>query len=238
MSVVVVMLDSVEDIRRFAGPVLYATEWALTIVFTIEYGVRLWCVDRPARYARSFFGIVDLLCILPTYLGIFVAGTQSLIVIRSLRLLRVFRVLRLVQLTTESALLMNAIRASRGKITVFLGAVIVLTVIVGAIMYLIEGPAHGYTSIPRGMYWAIVTMTTVGYGDIHPETSLGQFFAAGLMIMGYGIIAVPTGIVTAELAEASRQFRSQRGCASCGAHPHDADAVHCKYCGGALDAMA
>ena len=233
VSVVAVMLESVAGIRRQYGDELRAVEWALTAAFTIEYVLRLVAVDHPWRYARSFFGLVDLLAIVPTYLGLVVPEAHSLMVIRAIRLLRVFRVLKLGRFLGEAQLLATALRASRRKITVFLGGIVTVVVIVGALMYLIEGEANGFTSIPTSMYWAVVTMTTVGYGDIAPRTTLGQFLAALLMILGYGIIAVPTGIVTVELAQAGRAV-SRQACPACGVDGHDPDAAHCKYCGARL----
>ena len=233
VSVVAVMLESVAGIRRQYGDELRAVEWALTAAFTIEYVLRLVAVDHPWRYARSFFGLVDLLAIVPTYLGLVVPEAHSLMVIRAIRLLRVFRVLKLGRFLGEAQLLATALRASRRKITVFLGGIVTVVVIVGALMYLIEGEANGFTSIPTSMYWAVVTMTTVGYGDIAPRTTLGQFLAALLMILGYGIIAVPTGIVTVELAQAGRAV-SRQACPACGVDGHDPDAAHCKYCGAHL----
>ena len=233
VSVVAVMLESVAGIRRQYGDELRALEWALTAAFTIEYVLRLVAVDHPWRYARSFFGLVDLLAIVPTYLGLVVPEAHSLMVIRAIRLLRVFRVLKLGRFLGEAQLLATALRASRRKITVFLGGIVTVVVIVGALMYVIEGEANGFTSIPTSMYWAVVTMTTVGYGDIAPRTTLGQFLAALLMILGYGIIAVPTGIVTVELAQAGRAV-SRQACPACGVDGHDPDAAHCKYCGAHL----
>ncbi|HSF04241.1 MAG TPA: ion transporter [Methylomirabilota bacterium] len=230
VSILAVMLESVAAIRHEHGPALRAVEWTITIAFTIEYVLRLVAVDRPWRYARSFFGVVDLLAIGPSYLALVVPEAQSLMVIRSLRLLRVFRILKLAQFLGEAQLLTQALRASRRKITVFLGSIVTIVVIVGTLMYVIEGEAHGFTSIPTSMYWAIVTMTTVGYGDIAPKTPLGQLLAALLMILGYGIIAVPTGIVTVELAHAGRAV-SRQACPACGVEGHDVDATHCKYCG-------
>lgn len=232
-SVLAVVLESVPDVRRDHGPALRAVEWTLTIAFTVEYGLRLLAVERPWRYATSFFGVVDLLSIVPTYLALVVPETQSLMVIRAIRLLRVFRILKAAQFVSEARLLTTALRASRRKITVFLGGIVTIVIIVGALMYVIEGEEHGFTSIPTSMYWAIVTMTTVGYGDIAPRTALGQFVAALLMILGYGIIAVPTGIVTVELAHAGRPV-SRQACPACGAEGHDVDAAHCKYCGARL----
>jgi voltage-gated potassium channel len=188
---------------------------------------------QPVRYARSFFGLVDLLSILPTYVSVLVPGAQALLVIRTLRILRVFRVLKLANYVRESETLMRALYASRRKISVFVFAVFTLVVLFGSLMYLIEGPEHGFTSIPRGVYWAVVTLTTVGYGDIAPETSLGQTIAAVIMVMGYGIIAVPTGIITAEPTQGSRAL-SRLVCSKCVDAQHDFDAVHCKRCGARL----
>lgn len=233
VSVVAVMLESVADIRREYGGGLRAVEWILTVLFTLEYGLRLLAVDHPWRYARSFLGLVDLLAVVPTYLALVVPEVHALMVIRAIRLLRVFRILKLSRFLGEAQLLLTALRASQRKITVFLGAIVTVVVIVGTLMYVIEGEAHGFTSIPTSMYWAVVTMTTVGYGDIAPRTALGQLLAALLMILGYGIIAVPTGIVSVELAHASRTVSGQ-ACPACGAEGHDADATHCKYCGAGL----
>lgn len=238
LSVIVVLLESVPVLRLRYGEALRAAEWIFTGLFTLEYVLRLIAVREPLRYARSFFGVVDLMAIVPTYVSILVPGAHSLLVVRVLRLLRVFRVLKLGGFLGQAELLMSALRASRQKITVFLGAVLTIVVITGAIMYLIEGEANGFDSIPRGMYWAIVTLTTVGFGDITPKTVPGQFVASILMILGYGVIAVPTGIVSVELAEASRLAAQAavnvQACPSCGAEGHDHDAIHCKYCGTAL----
>ena len=232
-SVIAVMLESVAGIRREYGGVLRAVEWALTVVFTIEYALRLVAVDRPWHYARSFFGLVDLLAVVPTYLALILPEAQSLMVIRAIRLLRVFRVLKLAHFLDEAQQLVLALRASRRKITVFLGGVVTIVVIMGALMYLVEGEEHGFTSIPTSMYWAVVTMTTVGYGDVAPRTALGQFLASVLMILGYAIIAIPTGIVSVELAKTGRAV-SRQACPACGAEGHDVDATHCKYCGAHL----
>jgi voltage-gated potassium channel len=230
-SVVTVLLDSVASIRAEHGPVLRALEWGFTILFTVEYVLRLACVGRPLSYATSFFGIVDLLAIVPTYLSVFFAGAQSLLVIRALRLLRIFRVMKLAHFVGEASMLRAALQASVRKIVVFLGTVATIVLIVGSLMYLVEGEASGFTSIPQGMYWAIVTLTTVGYGDIAPQTVVGKVLASVVMILGYGIIAVPTGIVTVELAQARRGPVSTEACRSCGAGGHDPDADFCKYCG-------
>jgi voltage-gated potassium channel len=233
-SVVTVLLDSVASIRAQYGTLLRALEWTFTILFTVEYVLRLATVGRPLRYALSFFGLVDLLAIVPTYLSVFIAGAQSLIVIRALRLLRIFRVLKLAHFLGEARMLGAALQASLRKITVFLGTVLTIVLIVGALMYLIEGEPSGFDSIPQSMYWAIVTLTTVGYGDIAPQTVVGKLLASVVMILGYGIIAVPTGIVTVELAQARRTPISTEACPDCGAGGHDADADYCKFCGARL----
>jgi voltage-gated potassium channel len=233
LSVVAVMLETVGPVRARFGRALYLAEWFFTILFTIEYLLRLACVRHPLRYARSFFGIVDLLAVLPTYLSLLIVGAQSLLVIRVIRLLRIFRIFKLTRYLGEARTLTVALRASRHKIVVFLGGVLSVVVIVGALMYLIEGPESGFTSIPRGVYWAVVTMTTVGYGDIAPESVVGQALAAFIMILGYAIIAVPTGIVSAELVEAAHKKGdvTTQACPACGGEGHDHDAVHCKHCG-------
>ncbi len=230
-SVVAVTLESVADIQLRHGPLLYKVEWFFTLLFTVEYVLRLISVERPLRYMVSFFGVVDLLAILPTYVSLFFTGAQSLIVIRALRLLRIFRVLKLAHFVGEARLLRVALRASVRKIIVFLGTVLTLVLIIGAMMYLIEGGEHGFTSIPKSIYWAIVTLTTVGYGDIAPQTVLGRLLASTVMITGYAIIAVPTGIVTVELAQATQKQISTQSCRHCIAEGHDIDAVYCKYCG-------
>ncbi|HEX6623287.1 MAG TPA: ion transporter [Pyrinomonadaceae bacterium] len=234
LSVLAVMLESVGGVRRRYGAQLHAAEWAFTILFTIEYALRLLSVRRPLRYASSFFGVVDLLAIVPTYLSLLVPGSHYLLIIRILRLLRVFRVLKLAEHLTEADVLMRALRASRRKISVFLLTVLTLVVIIGTLLYVIEGEANGFTSIPVGIYWAVVTLTTVGYGDISPKTPVGQTLAALVMIIGYGIIAVPTGIVTVEIAQAARKPVSTQACPACSSQGHDVDAVHCKYCGAKL----
>ncbi|HXV27803.1 MAG TPA: ion transporter [bacterium] len=233
-SVLVVVIETVNGVHTKYGDFLWRVEWGFTALFTVEYILRLLCVADPKRYARSFFGIVDLLAVLPTYLSLFVGGTQSFLVIRAVRLLRIFRVLKLARFSTETEILAQAIRASRRKIIVFVGAVITIVVIMGAAMYLIEGPARGFADIPSGMYWAIVTMTTVGYGDIVPHTVLGKIIASVIMIMGYGLIAVPTGIVSVELAHATKLSVSTETCPHCQKEGHDVDALFCRFCGGKL----
>ena len=235
LSVITVMLDSVSAIRAKHGDLLYAVEWFFTILFTIEYILRLICIGKPIRYAVSFFGIVDLLAILPTYLSLLFFGSRYLLVVRVLRVLRIFRVLKLGHHTKEAAVLRTALYASRRKILVFLSVVLTLVVIIGSLIYVIEKEENGFTSIPRSVYWAIVTLTTVGYGDISPETGLGQFLAAIVMILGYSIIAVPTGIVTVELSRVHAQQASCQACPNCSAEGHDRDAVYCKFCGTKLN---
>ncbi len=230
-SVLAVMLDSVGWIHERFGGLLYAVEWLFTVLFTIEYVLRLWSIEHPLLYARSFYGLVDLLGILPTYLSLALAGTQYLLVIRVLRVLRVFRVLRMVRYMGEAQILADALRASRRKITVFVAGVLALVIIFGSFMYLIEGPEHGFTSIPKSIYWAVITLTTVGYGDLVPLTPLGQAMATVVMIMGYGIIAIPTGIVTMELSEASRRAANTRVCRHCAAEGHVPEAIYCWRCG-------
>jgi voltage-gated potassium channel len=235
LSVLTVMLDSVESIRDEYHGQLWAAEWVFTILFTIEYVLRLICVRRPHRYAASFFGVVDLLAVVPTYLSVLLPGAEQFLIIRALRLLRVFRVFKLGRYLKEARVLRRAVWASRAKVTVFLASVLIVVLIVGAAMHLIEGEDAGFTSIPQSMYWAIVTMTTVGYGDIAPETPVGQILAAVLMILGYSFIIVPTGIVSAELARAGMRPVSTQACPVCSLDGHDADAKHCKFCGAELN---
>ena len=233
-SVAAVMLDSMGAVRSLYGSLLYGIEWFFTLIFTAEYLLRLLCVGRPLKYATSFYGLVDLLAIIPTYLSLVLPGSQYLLVIRILRILRIFRILKLVPYLGEARLLIKALRASGHKIAVFLYTVLTLVVIFGSLMYVIEGGVHGFTSIPRSIYWAIVTLTTVGYGDISPQTGLGQALASMVMILGYGIIAVPTGIVTVEMTQAFGRKVSTQACPECSAEGHDVDARHCKFCGAVL----
>jgi voltage-gated potassium channel len=231
VSVLAVMLESVAFIRADYGPLLRAVEWGFTALFTVEFLLRLYAVRKPHLYVLSFYGLVDLLALAPTYLSVLLPGAHSLLVVRVLRLLRIFRVLKLVNFLGEAHVLLTALRSSRRKITVFLGAVLSTVVIMGSLMYLVEGEKNGFDSIPRGMYWAVVTMTTVGFGDITPKTVLGQFIASVLMILGYGVLAVPTGIVSVELANAHRHTLNPEACPGCGTEGHDADAAFCKHCG-------
>ena len=199
ISIALVMIDSIPSVNRQYGTELRIAEWCITLIFSLEYLLRLWVVQKPVNYAFSFFGIIDLLAVIPSYLTLLIAGTHSLIVLRALRLLRVFRILKLTRYTSASKFIMQALIASRNKISVFLFSVLILVTILGTIMYMLEGEANsGFTSIPRSIYWAIVTLTTVGYGDISPVTPAGQFLAGCVMILGYSIIAVPTGIITVE----------------------------------------
>jgi len=235
LSVVAVMLESVGTIKAQHGELLYIIEWVFTILFTVEYVARIIIIEKPWKYITSFFGLIDLLSIIPTYLGLILVGAHSLLVIRSIRLLRVFRVLKMMRFLGEASYLTGALRASRAKITVFIGAVFVAVVILGTLMYMIEGPEHGFTSIPRSIYWAVVTLTTVGYGDIAPGTVIGQGLATLIMILGYGMIAVPTGIVSAEMSHQRAVDKlATLSCVSCNRTDHDADAKFCKHCGGKI----
>jgi voltage-gated potassium channel len=235
-SVTVVMIDStLEPESRYRG-LLGAIEWVFTGLFTIEYIARLICVERPRRYALSFFGIVDLISVLPTYLAVLVPELHALIDVRVLRMLRVFRILKLAKYLAEYQLLGAALRDSRRKIAVFLSAVVMIVVTLGTVMYVIEGPANGFTSIPVSIYWAVSTMTTVGFGDIVPQTSGGRAIATLMMLMGWGVLAVPTGIVTAEMTNQRLRATTARECAQCGTADHAADANFCRACGARLGA--
>jgi len=245
LSILAVVLDSVPGLHQAYGDTLNVVEWGFTILFSIEYLARLFCVQRPWRYAGGFFGVIDLLAVLPTYFSLLVPGSELLLDIRILRLLRVFRIFKLTLYIEEYTRLGEALAASRRKIMVFLSVVLMAILILGTLMYVVEGPKNGYTSIPVAMYWATVTMTTVGYGDITPHTHLGKAIASFMMLLGWGILAVPTGIVTAEIA-ASRNDRrrgaarvlSTRQCAGCGSGGHDPAARFCKDCGVALPVPA
>ena len=233
-SILIVILESVPEIRARCGAALDVIEWGFTAVFTVEYAMRLYCVRRRMGYALSFFGIVDLLAIMPTYLALFIDGAETLLVIRVLRMLRVFRVFKLARYLGEANVLKTALLASGPKITVFLATVVSIVVILGAAMYLLETGTVGFESIPASMYWAVVTMTTVGYGDIVPHTPAGRFLAAILMIMGYAIIAVPTGIVSAELVQQARPTTHPRVCPQCMVQNHAPSARFCNACGAKL----
>ena len=233
ISVAVVMMESVEPFRAAHPVLLDNLEWTFTILFTLEYIARLFCVRDPWRYVFSFFGAIDLLAFLPNYIDLVIPSGNYFFMIRVLRLLRVFRILKLTHYLKESQTLVTALRASRPKITVFLFAVVVIVLVVGTLMYLIEGDENGFDSIPHGVYWAIVTLTTVGYGDITPHTVLGRILASFIMIMGYGIIAVPTGIFSVELHQAA-QRKGARACANCQTLETDRDARFCRKCGQSL----
>jgi len=233
LSVVAVLVDSVEPVARRHGALLDALEWVFTVLFTIEYLARISCVERPMRYVRSFYGLVDLVAVLPTYLAFFFPETAAFIDVRILRLLRVLRIFKLTAYLTELNLLREALAASRRKIFVFLSVVVMIVLIIGTLMYVIEGPKHGFTSIPFAIYWAMSTISTVGYGDVVPRTDLGRALASFMMLIGWGILAVPTGIVTAEMT--AQHFRSRLRladrCRACNAGEHEDDAVFCRICG-------
>jgi voltage-gated potassium channel len=233
-SVLVVMLDSVVTIRESHGELLYILEWTFTIIFSVEYFIRLICVGRPLSYAKSFFGVIDLLAIVPTYISLVIPASRYLTVIRLLRVLRVFRVFKFVQFVNEAQQLKSALKASQRKIFVFFFTVVSLVVVFGSLMYVIEGEENGFTSIPTSIYWGIVTLTTVGYGDIAPQTGLGKALASIIMILGYSIIAVPTGIVTVALSRESNRPITTQSCPQCSLEGHDQDATFCKYCGARL----
>ncbi|MCR9098528.1 MAG: ion transporter [bacterium] len=236
-SVLTVMLESIEPLQRQYAAFFTVVEWMFTVFFTIEYLLRLYCVLRPMRYATSFFGIIDLLAILPSYLALFLPTAQYFLIIRAFRLIRIFRIFKMAHFINEGDIIIQALRASRAKITVFLTFVSLLVIIIGAVMYLIEGGSNeGFSSIPRGVYWSVVTLTTVGYGDITPRTELGQLISAVVMILGYAIIAVPTGIVSAEFVKEYKSGKANtQACRYCGQEGHDHDAIHCKYCGEKLN---
>jgi len=231
LSILVIMLESVAGFRRTYGQILQYLEWFFTILFTIEYILRMIAVSRPISYVTSFYGIIDLISIIPTYLSLIFNGSQALLVIRSLRLLRIFRILKLSHYMGAANVLTAALKASRIKISVFLFSVVIMVTIIGSVMYLVEGEKNGFTSIPISIYWAIVTLTTVGYDDISPKTPLGQALSSLVMILGFGIIAIPTGIVSVELATASISKTPTNTCPHCLTEGHDQDALYCKYCG-------
>jgi len=233
LSVIIVLLDSVQFYNNKYGDILYMMEWIFTILFTIEYFLRIYCIKRPFLYTKSFFGIIDLLSILPTYISIILPASRYLSVIRILRVLRIFRILKLILYIGEANLLLDALISSRRKITVFLFFIFTMVTIIGSIMYLIEGEANGFTSIPRSIYWAIVTITTVGYGDISPQTELGRIFASFTMILGYATLAVPTGIISAEYSTMKQKFNNII-CPDCANEDHEDDAKCCKICGSML----
>ena len=228
-SIVLVMLSSVKEIEINHHSFLITSEWILTIFFTIEYFLRLFITPKPVTYAKSFYGVIDLLSIIPTYLALFITGGHAFMVLRSLRLLRMFRIFKLSRYVHGASVISKALKSSLPKISVFLFGVVMIVIIVGSFMYIIEGEENGFTSIPRSIYWAIVTLTTVGYGDISPQTDFGQFVSSLVMIIGYSIIAVPTGIITSEVHMANK--KSTQVCSNCMCEEHDSDAVFCKQCG-------
>lgn len=233
ISLITIMLESVPDFHDQHGEILHVLEWILTVIFTLEYFLRIWVTEKPRAYVLSFFGIIDFLAVIPTYISLFVAGSHFLLVIRAIRLLRVFRILKLARYIKGAQLIGAGLNASKEKIFVFLTAVVTTVVIMGTVMYMIEGGENGFDSIPRSIYWAIVTLTTVGYGDIAPGTTLGQFVAAFIMILGYSIIAVPTGIVGAEMSKAMKD--EGRACNRCGETSHYDSARFCHKCGERMD---
>lgn len=235
ISILAVMLESIAEINDQYHNILEATEWTVTVFFTVEYALRLYSVRKPLKYALSFYGIIDLLALLPSYLVFFFSGSQSFMVIRALRLLRVFRIFKLGNFMTQGNIILESVRQSRNKIAVFLYFIIILVLIIGSFMYVIEGDVNeGFDSIPSSIYWAIVTITTVGYGDITPITKAGKLMSAAVMILGYAVIAVPTGIVSASLINSGKKLNGQ-ACPNCSKEGHDDDAVYCKYCGEVLN---
>ncbi|MDC6363120.1 ion transporter [Muricauda sp. SP22] len=242
LSVILVMLETVKEIDERYHQILLALEWCVTIFFSLEYIARIVSIKKPWKYIFSFYGIIDFVSTIPLYLSYILAGSQVLLAVRAFRLLRIFRILKLVKFIGEASQLQSALKASRTKIAVFIYVVLILSVILGTLMYLVEGDDSGFTSIPRSIYWTIVTLTTVGFGDITPQTSLGQFLATIIMILGYGIIAVPTGIVTAEFSRNKKEIEGAKkmvhlntqACPSCSAEGHRDDATHCYNCGHTL----
>jgi len=234
-SVATVMLESVNPIRIEHGQTLNIIEWVLTILFSIEYITRIISIKKPFKYIFSFYGLIDLLSILPTYLGLFITGASSMAAIRSIRLLRVFRILKLARYLKEAAAFKSILIAMRPKIIVFLVAIFSIVTIMGTVIYMIEDPKDGFTSIPRCVYWAVVTLTTVGYGDIAPQTVLGQVFASFIMVMGYSIIVIPTVfVVTSSMLSSRETTLNTKSCPSCSQEGHDNNAEFCKYCGDSL----
>ncbi len=231
VSVSAIFLDSIKIIHDQYSNALLIIEWFFTLIFTVEYLLRLYCSPNPKAYYRSFYGIVDLLAILPSYIALFIPGANLLLIIRLLRVLRIFRILKLLQYTGEANALWRSLLMAKRKVLIFIFSVLIVVTIFGSLMYIIEGPEYGFTSIPRSIYWAIVTVTTVGYGDVTPHTILGQGIAALAMLTGYTIIAVPTGIISAELISEMQRERKAIRCSNCEQSGHDKDAIHCKYCG-------
>ncbi|MFL6715813.1 MAG: ion transporter [Burkholderiaceae bacterium] len=237
-SVAVVVLDSVQAVSSRHGDALGALEWFFTLIFTVEYAARLYCVRRPLRYATSFFGAIDFLSVLPTYLAMLMPGAHVLLDVRILRLLRIFRILKLTSYIEEYGMLTRALLASRRKILIFLSVVMMVVLLMGTVMYVVEGPGNGFTSIPTSVYWAITAITTVGFGDIVPKTDIGRAISSIMMLLGWSILAVPTGIISSEMTVQSRLFRppTTRTCPACLSEGHEADAQFCKDCGAPLPA--
>lgn len=231
LSVIALMLDTVVAVHDRWTLVLYGIEWFFTVLFTLEYGTRIYCSPNRKKYIFSFYGIVDLISIVPTYLALILAGANYLLVIRLLRVFRVFRVFKMFRYLSEANLLVRAVWLGRRKILVFFMSVLIISTVFGSLMYLVEGPEYGFTSIPKSIYWTIVTITTVGYGDITPHTVLGQIISTLAMLIGYSIIAIPTGIVTAEMAVEIQREKNLKKCANCNKSGHDRDSEHCKWCG-------
>lgn len=236
LSVSVVLLDSVPVYHLRYSELFYYAEWIITALFTLEIGLRIYCLEKPMQYLKSFYGVIDLLAVLPTWLALVLPGAQTLVVIRLLRTLRLLRVLEMMSLVGQGKLLVDALKRSRGQIILFLFAVMMLVTIFSSMLYLIEPPEAGFTSIPKAIYWGIVTLTTVGYGDITPVTALGQFISIMIMLTGYSIIALPVGVFSAEVIQTLRNERySDEACPGCGKHQHEKDARYCKFCGTWLD---
>lgn len=237
LSVTLVYLDTVESVHQDYGNIIQVFEWFFTLLFTIEYGLRLYCATHPILYARSFYGLVDLLSVLPSYLALLIPGANFTLVIRVLRLFRIFRVFKLLRYLSEGNLLLKAIMQSSRKVFLFFFSVSLIIMVLSAVMYIVEGPENGFSSIPKSAYWTIVTITTVGYGDITPKTDLGQAIAAFTMLLGYSIIAIPTGILTAEISQEAGRHRDLRSCNQCQKIGHDIEAMYCSRCGCELDKL-
>lgn len=237
ISILAVILDTVDSLSQEFSSGFFLIEWLFTGLFTVEYLVRIFCSPNRRKYLFSFYGFVDLISIIPSYLGLIVTGAQYLLIIRLVRVLRIFRVLKLVRYLSEADVLMRSIAQARRKIFIFFSIVLVLSTLFGCLMYVVEGPSNGFSSIPKSIYWTIVTITTVGYGDITPHTILGQLISTLAMLTGYSIIAIPTGIITAELANEMQREKSVYPCPNCVKAGHDVDATHCKWCGGGLGDM-
>jgi voltage-gated potassium channel len=235
LSVTLVFLDTIAAVHSQYGDIIGIFEWCFTIIFTIEYLLRLYCSAQPIQYVRSFYGVVDLLSILPSYLALFFPGANFTLVIRILRLFRIFRVLKLLRYLSEGNVLLRAMLQSGRKVFIFFFSVSLIVVVLSSIMFVVEGPGNGFTSIPKSIYWTIVTITTVGYGDITPETSLGQAIAAFTMLLGYSIIAIPTGILTAEISQEMVRSKDLRRCSNCLKTGHEKDAIYCDHCGSELE---